>query len=61
MMVMANGFKQALSAEKDQILGLKNLASGELGESMLPPAFNVGYVGPNGPMVYDSNGDLSIG
>ncbi|CAO3599540.1 unnamed protein product [Absidia cylindrospora] len=61
MMVMATGFKQALSMEKDQVFGLKQLASGELGETMLPPAFNVGYVGPNGPMIYDSNGDLSIG
>ncbi|ORZ07876.1 periplasmic binding protein-like I [Absidia repens] len=61
MMVMATGFKQALSTEKDPVFGLKQLASGELGETMLPPAFNVGYVGPNGPMIYDSNGDLSIG
>ncbi|KAI8089915.1 periplasmic binding protein-like I [Halteromyces radiatus] len=61
MMVMANGFRQTLSTQKDQSTGLKLLATGELGETMLPPAFNVGYVGPNGPMIYDSNGDLSIG
>ncbi|KAI8329403.1 periplasmic binding protein-like I [Chlamydoabsidia padenii] len=61
MMVMATGFKNALSKEKDQVYGLKQLANGEMVESMLPPAFNVGYVGPNGPMIYDSNGDLSIG
>lgn len=61
MMVMATGFKQALSKQTDQVYGLKQLANGEIGETMLPPSFNVGYVGPNGPMIYDSNGDLSIG
>lgn len=62
MMVMANGFKNVLSSQKmNSDDNLKRLAAGDLGSSLIPPAFNVGYVGPNGPMIYDSNGDPSIG
>ncbi|CAO3611813.1 unnamed protein product [Cunninghamella echinulata] len=60
MMVMANGFKNILSSQSEQNDTLKRLAGGDLGSSMLPQAFNVSYVGPSGPMIYDSNGDLSI-
>lgn len=60
MMVMANGFKNILSSQSEQNDTLKRLAGGDLGSSMLPQAFNVNYVGPSGPMIYDSNGDLSI-
>ncbi|KAI9006671.1 periplasmic binding protein-like I [Phycomyces nitens] len=61
MMVMAQGFSHTISTISNQTYALEQLASGELGQYLLPSAFNVGYVGPEGPMVYDSNGDLTNG
>ncbi|OAD71510.1 hypothetical protein PHYBLDRAFT_187578 [Phycomyces blakesleeanus NRRL 1555(-)] len=61
MMVMAQGFSHTVNTISNQSYALEQLASGELGQYLLPSAFNVGYVGPEGPMVYDSNGDLTNG
>ncbi|KAG0166385.1 hypothetical protein DFQ30_007244 [Apophysomyces sp. BC1015] len=61
MMVMADGFRQAVSNYTNHTNALNQLALGELGHSLTPPAFNTGYVGPEGPMVFDSNGDLMDG
>ncbi|KAI8144687.1 periplasmic binding protein-like I [Fennellomyces sp. T-0311] len=59
MMVMAEGFSHTIANTTNHTLGLKQLQSGDLGQYMLPPAFNVGYVGPEGPMTFDSNGDVT--
>ncbi|KAI7869579.1 periplasmic binding protein-like I [Spinellus fusiger] len=61
MMVMAQGFSHTVSTISNKTYALEQLSSGELGQYMLPSAFNVGYVGPEGPMVYDANGDLTDG
>lgn len=61
MMIMAEGFGKVITNSKNQTNELFKLSKGELGDEMLPSAFNVGYVGPEGPMVYDSNGDLTTG
>lgn len=61
MMIMAEGFGQLISKSINQTEKLQKLSTGELGDEMLPSAFNVGYVGPEGPMVYDTNGDLTTG
>ncbi|KAI8376578.1 uncharacterized protein BYT42DRAFT_605670 [Radiomyces spectabilis] len=61
MMVMAQGFRNTISHIGNYTYGLEQLATGGLGDSLTPPAFNVGYVGPEGPMTYDSNGDLTAG
>ncbi|KAI9487659.1 MAG: periplasmic binding protein-like I [Benjaminiella poitrasii] len=61
MMIMAEGFGKIINNSKNQTDELLRLASGELGDEMLPTAFNIGYVGPQGPMTYDSNGDLTTG
>lgn len=59
MMVMAEGFSNAIANISNHTYGLEQLQSGDLGQYMTPPAFNVGYVGPEGPMIFDSNGDLT--
>ncbi|KAI9310743.1 periplasmic binding protein-like I [Dichotomocladium elegans] len=61
MMVMAEGFSQAVANTTNHTQGLLELKSGDLGQYLIPPAFNVGYVGPEGPMVFDSNGDVTKG
>lgn len=61
MMVMAEGFGKVIKNSNNQTNELLKLSKGELGDKMLPSAFNVGYVGPDGPMIYDSNGDLTTG
>jgi hypothetical protein len=61
MMVMAEGFGKLITKGQNQTDQLIKLSSGDLGDDMLPSAFNVGYVGPEGPMIYDSNGDLTTG
>ncbi|CEP13767.1 hypothetical protein [Parasitella parasitica] len=65
MMVMASGFNQTInnasmpfSSKSD---ALRKLASGQLGQYLLPSAFNTSYVGPEGPVVLDQNGDLTSG
>jgi hypothetical protein len=61
MMVMAEGFGKLITKSQNQTDQLIKLSSGDMGDDMLPSAFNVGYVGPEGPMIYDSNGDLTTG
>ncbi|KAI7890638.1 periplasmic binding protein-like I [Mucor mucedo] len=61
MMLMAEGFGKIIHSSKNKTDELEKLASGQLGDDMLPSAFNIGYVGPEGPMNYDSNGDLTSG
>ncbi|KAI8640133.1 hypothetical protein BD408DRAFT_445423 [Parasitella parasitica] len=65
MMVMASGFNQTInnsslpSSRKSDVL--RKLASGQLGESLNLSAFNTSFVGPEGPVVFDQNGDLTSG
>lgn len=61
MMLMAEGFGKIIHSSKNKTDELAKLATGQLGDDMLPSAFNIGYVGPEGPMNYDSNGDLTSG
>ncbi|KAI8984560.1 periplasmic binding protein-like I [Mycotypha africana] len=61
MMVMAEGFQKLVKDSTNQTDNLLKLAYGELGDKLVPSTFNVGYVGPEGPMIYDSNGDLTTG
>ncbi|ORX62314.1 periplasmic binding protein-like I [Hesseltinella vesiculosa] len=58
MMVMAEGFNRVLGLLPNRTQALKSLVNNELREYLIPDAFNTGYVGPNGPMVFDTNGDL---
>ncbi|KAI7854854.1 periplasmic binding protein-like I [Circinella umbellata] len=59
MMVMAEGFSHTIANTTNHTHGLEQLRAGDLGQYMTPSAFNVGYVGPEGPMVFDSNGDVT--
>ena len=61
MMMMANGYKRMLDASQNRTGALYSLTAGDRHEYMVPDAFNTGYIGPNGPMTLDSNGDLSQG
>ncbi|KAI8365133.1 periplasmic binding protein-like I [Blakeslea trispora] len=61
MMVMAEGFGRKIIESKNQTDQLLRLVNGGLGEEMVPASFNVGYTGPEGRMIYDSNGDLTTG
>ncbi|ORX42794.1 periplasmic binding protein-like I [Hesseltinella vesiculosa] len=61
MMMMAHGFKNMVTNSTNQTNQLWQLASGDLDVAMKPNVFNVGYVGPNGPMLLDSNGDMMAG
>ncbi|KAG2171444.1 hypothetical protein INT43_009105, partial [Umbelopsis isabellina] len=59
MWTMADGFNLTLSNATNSSVALSQLATGQLGQYMTPLAFNVGYVGPEGPMIFDSNGDVT--
>ncbi|CAO3619185.1 unnamed protein product [Mucor hiemalis] len=61
MMIMAEGFGKIINNSKNKTNELYKLSTNALGDEMLPSAFNTGYVGPEGPMNYDSNGDLTSG
>ncbi|CAM0138971.1 unnamed protein product [Umbelopsis sp. WA50703] len=59
MWTMADGFNLTLSNATNSSVALSELATGQLGQYMTPLAFNVGYVGPEGPMIFDANGDVT--
>lgn len=65
MMVMASGFNQTIyntslqSPNKTELL--QKLATGQLGQYLTPSTFNTSFVGPEGPVVFDQNGDISSG
>ncbi|KAI9278719.1 periplasmic binding protein-like I, partial [Phascolomyces articulosus] len=59
MMVMAEGFSHTIANTTNHTHGIEQLQTGDLGQYMVPTAFNVGYVGPEGPMMFDSNGDVT--
>jgi hypothetical protein len=59
MKVMADGFNLTLANATNSSVALSQLANGQLGKYMTPLTFNVGYVGPEGPMIFDSNGDVT--
>ncbi|KAI8075284.1 periplasmic binding protein-like I [Gongronella butleri] len=61
MMMMAEGFKNIVIKSNNQSGQLSQLAAGNLDQDMQPAMFNVGYVGPNGPMLLDNNGDMMTG
>ncbi|KAI7876136.1 periplasmic binding protein-like I [Mucor mucedo] len=61
MMTMARGFNRTLSNMGNHTLGLEMLSNRSLGPSMTPLAFDTGYLSPEGPLHYDSNGDLTRG
>ncbi|KAI8985943.1 periplasmic binding protein-like I [Pilobolus umbonatus] len=61
MMIMAEGFRKLIIDSENRTSKLSKLSTGNLGSEMLPSAFNVGYVGPEGAMTFDSNGDLTTG
>lgn len=65
MMVMATGFKETIynssirAKNSTEILTL--LAAGQLGSHLTPSAFNTSFVGPEGPVIFDQNGDMASG
>jgi hypothetical protein len=61
MMTMARGFNRTLSTIDNHTLGLEMLSNRSLGYQMTPLTFDTGYASPEGPLNYDSNGDLLIG
>lgn len=62
MMMMALGFNNTMyNTTKPINEALLDLASGDLGRYMTPMAFNTSYIGPQGPMQIDSNGDVITG
>ena len=62
---MASGFNNTVynsslqSSNKTEIL--QKLAAGQLGKYLTPSTFNTSFVGPEGPVVFDQNGDISSG
>lgn len=61
MMVMAYGFNQTINNATDTADARQRLAKGQMGDSLQPATFNTSFVGPNGPMMFDQNGDVMLG
>jgi hypothetical protein len=65
MMVMASGFKHAIynSSKSSNSTNdiIRKLAAGQLGSLLTPSAFNNSFVGPEGPVIFDQNGDMASG
>ena len=60
-MTLARGFNNIVSKYDNRTLGLELLAKGSLGSSLTPVVFDTGYISPEGPLDYNSNGDLRAG
>ncbi|KAH8549800.1 7 transmembrane sweet-taste receptor of 3 GCPR-domain-containing protein [Umbelopsis sp. PMI_123] len=62
MMMMAMGFNNTIHNTSTPInQSLIDLAHGRLGQYLTPLTFNTSFVGPQGPMQIDSNGDVLSG
>jgi hypothetical protein len=62
MMLMALGFNNTMhNISKPVDQALLDLATGRLGHYMTPLVFNTSYVGPQGLMQIDPNGDVVTG
>jgi hypothetical protein len=62
MMMMAMGFNNTIYNTTTPInQSLVDLATGRLGQYMTPLTFNTSFIGPQGPMQIDSNGDVISG
>lgn len=61
MMAMAHGFNQVIQNSTNTEQTVKKLAAGQLGQYMTPSTFNTSFVGPEGPVLFDENGDIMVG
>ncbi|KAI7872294.1 7 transmembrane sweet-taste receptor of 3 GCPR-domain-containing protein [Spinellus fusiger] len=61
MMTMAQGFNNVINNSTNSTTALQKLSNGQLGQYLTPSAFNVSFVGPEGPVLFDQNGDMAIG
>jgi hypothetical protein len=61
MMVMANGFNHTIYNGTNSTDTLMKLATGQLGSYLTPSSFNNSFVGPEGPIIFDQNGDVVNG
>ncbi|KAI9251353.1 hypothetical protein BDA99DRAFT_487298, partial [Phascolomyces articulosus] len=63
LMTMAQGFSQTLhnNSAPNQTSVLYNLSTGNFGDTLVPTAFNTGWEGPDGPIVYNQDGDRTTG
>ncbi|CEP12702.1 hypothetical protein [Parasitella parasitica] len=62
MMVMAHGFGQIIRDSVDSNYTLQELASGQLLSRYTLSIFNdTGFISPQGPAIFDKNGDVEIG
>ncbi|KAF7729898.1 hypothetical protein EC973_003632 [Apophysomyces ossiformis] len=61
MMAMAHGFNHVIQNSTNTNSTMKKLAAGQLGEYMTPSTFNTSFVGPEGPVLFDENGDTMKG
>jgi hypothetical protein len=60
MMLMALGFNNTMhNVSRPMDNALVDLSKGDLGQYMTPLAFNTSYIGPQGPMQIDANGDVT--
>lgn len=65
MMVMAHGFNRTIYnssiAANSSTEILTKLALGQLGQYLTPSTFNTSFIGPEGPVIFDQNGDMASG
>lgn len=65
MMVMAHGFNRTIYNSSIHSTNstdtLAKLAAGQLGQYLTPSTFNTSFVGPEGPVIFDQNGDMASG
>jgi hypothetical protein len=60
-MTLARGFNRTVSNMPNHALALRSLSNRTLGAPLIPLTFDTGYRSPEGPLHYDSNGDLLTG
>lgn len=58
---MADGFRKIVSGSSNMTQMLNQLVTRQLGDGFTPTAFNTGDNGPDGPMIFNENGDRAVG
>lgn len=58
---MADGFRKIVSGSSNMTQMLNQLVTRQLGDDFTPTAFNTGDNGPDGPMIFNENGDRAVG
>lgn len=61
MMTLGHGFSNIINNSSNATAALNKLSRGQSDVDLSPLTFNTNYTGPEGPIILDQNGDMTMG